>query len=108
MFPHSHAFPKKNLLLQHLNADLLKRHKPLKGVCVPGGEELDEFVGLLLGLVGHILEVLQVVRGYEGQIPKTACNAAATQTGNGGVGGGAQARVGHWRRLPLAQEVRCI
>ncbi len=77
-------------------------------MCVPGGEELDEFVCLLVGFIGRIFKVLQVIRCYKGQISNTACSAAATQTGRGRVGGGAEARVHHWRRLPLAQEVRCI
>lgn len=77
-------------------------------VCVPGGQELDEFVRLLVCLVGCVFEILQVVGCHQGQIPNTACSAATTQTGRGRVGGGAEAGVHHWRRLPLSQEVRCI
>lgn len=45
---------------------------------VPGGEEFDEFVRLLVGFIWRILEVLQVVRCHKGQISNTACSAAPT------------------------------
>ena len=72
----------------------------------PGGEELDELVGLVLRLAGRVVQVGQVVGGDQGQVAHAARRAAPTQADGGGGGGGAQARVGHRGRLPLPQEVR--
>lgn len=107
-FSHTHACTSQAHLLEHLYPKLLGLHETSLGVCVPGGEELNEFVCLLVGFIGRILKVLQVIRCHEGQISNTACSAATTQTGRGGVGCGAEARISHWRCLPLSQEVRCI
>lgn len=90
------------------SSSAVELHKTPLEVCVPGGEELNKFVCLLVSFIGCIFKVHQVIRGHKGQISNTAHSAAATQTSRGRVGGRAQARVHHWRGLPLSQEIRCI
>lgn len=38
--------------------------RPL-GFSLPGGEELDKFVGLLVGLAWRVFKIFQVIRSYE-------------------------------------------
>lgn len=82
--------------------------RKISRVCVPGGQELDELVCLLVRFVGGVFQVFQVVGGYKGQVSHAARGAAAAQAGGGRVGGGAEARVHHRRGLPLSQEIRGV